>query len=284
MGFFKKKPDLGPAPSLSLDWSPEKATESLQKVFDHALGLANEAIGWYLHAKNGKGRFARRFRVVAIVLATIGALLPTAGELMADSFGTKPIRAGWTAILLGIVGALLLLDRFFGFSTGWMRYIAAELQLRQVAQEFQMDWEAERATWKGNAPTGEQILEMMARCKTFVSQVNTVVRDETNAWMKEFESALQQIDDAAKAKPAITEPGALNLTVLNGEASTAGWTLAIDDGKPETHQGKTAGKRNLMPGQHQLVVRGKIDGKAVQGEKVVLVPAGGTCEESLTLT
>jgi hypothetical protein len=181
------------------------------------------------------------------------------------------------------VGALLLLDRFFGFSTGWMRYMATELQLRQIAQELQMEWETQRASWKGDPPGEEQVQEMMARCRTFVSQVNTIVRDETNAWMAEFQSALSQIDEAAKARPAITEPGALNLTVTNGEAAQHGWTLILDDGKPETYRGRMAGKRNLMPGLHRIAVAAKIDGQDMQAEKVAKVPAGGTCEETLTL-
>ena len=146
-----------------------------------------------------------------------------------------------------------------------------------------MEWETQRSSWKGEPPGEEQVQEMMARCKTFLSQVNTIVRDETSAWMQEFQSALSQIDEAAKARPAITEPGALNLTVTNGEAAKQGWTLILDDGKPETYRGRTAGRRNLMPGLHRIAVAAKVDGQDMQAEKVAQVPAGGTCEETLTL-
>ena len=206
----------------------------------------------------------------------LGELFPRNGESV--------IRAGWTAILLGIVGALLLLDRFFGFSSGWMRYISTELQLRQIAQEFQMDWEAEKAAWQGNAPSKDQILQMMARCKAFVPQVNNIVREETRIWIQEFESAIRQIDESAKAKTAITEPGALNLIVTNGDATTNGWTLSVDNGTPEMYQGKTAGKRNLIPGRHEIKIEGDIGGNVVKAEKVFTVPAGGICEETLTLS
>ena len=275
--------DLGAAPRLSLDWTSEKAAASLQQVFSYVMDLADEATRWYVGGKNVKRFFARSFRMLSILLGTAAALLPTIGELYAGN-GKSPIGAGWTAVLLGIVGALLLLDRFFGFSTGWMRYMASELQIRQMAQEFHLDWEAEKAAWQGNAPSKDQISQMMARCKAFVTQLNNLVREETNAWMKEFESALRQIEESAKSKPAISESGALNLTVTNGDATSNGWTLAIDSGAPETYRGKSARKGNLLPGRHDIRVEGEIGGKTVRAEKVVTVPADGTRDESLTLS
>jgi hypothetical protein len=44
-----------------------------------------------------------------------------------------------------------------------MRYITAELQLRQMAQGFQLDWEAEKAGWQGQEPKKEQIAAMLAQ-------------------------------------------------------------------------------------------------------------------------
>jgi SMODS and SLOG-associating 2TM effector domain 2 len=278
-----KKADLKPAPRLSLDWVPENATNALQQVHDHVLTLTEETINWYIGAKNAKRVFARSFRALSIILGAVGALLPTIGEILSDQHKSS-IPAGWTAVLLGIVGILLLLDRFFGFSTGWMRYISTELHLRQIAQEFQLDWEAERSTWQGAPPSKEQIGQMMAKCKALVTQVNNIVREETSMWVQEFENAIRQIDEASKAKQAITEPGALNLTVTNGDAAATGWTLSIDNGSPETYQGKTAGKRNLIPGRHEVKVQGDVGGKTLQAEKVITVPAGGACEEILTLS
>ena len=213
--------DLRPAPRLTLDWAPEKSAESLRAVFDFAMDLSEEAANWYIRAKNGKRFFARAFRVLAILLGAAGALLPTLGEMLADEKGRSAIPAGWTAILLGTVGALLLLDRFFGFSTGWMRYMATELHIRQIAQEFQLAWEAERALWRGSEPTREQVVQMLARCKDFVLQVNGIVREETSVWTREFESAIRQIDDATKARPAVREATTLKLTSAGGDAAQA---------------------------------------------------------------
>jgi hypothetical protein len=114
--------------------------------------------------------------------------------------------------------------------------------------------------------------------------VNTIVREETNIWVQEFQSTIKYLDESIKAKTAVAEPGALNLTILNGDQATEGWTLTIDNGSPEKHKGKTAGKRNLMPGRHEVNVRAEISGKIIQAARVITVPSGGICEESLILS
>lgn len=286
MGLFskKEKKENNITPPLSLDWSAERVTDSLHEVYLRSLKIATEAKGWYAKNSRSKKSGARNIRVLSILLAALAAILPTIGELLPSVGINYEIKAGWTVVLLGIAGALLLLDRFFGFTSGWMRYIVAELQLNQIIQEFELDWETERAGWDANAPTKNQVVQMLARCKAFISQVNTIVREETDVWVQEFQSTIRYLDESIKAKSAITEPGALNLTVTNGDEVSDGWKLTIDNGTPEQFKGKTIGKRSLMPGRHELNVTAIINGKAVQAGKVVTVPAGGTCEESLTLS
>jgi hypothetical protein len=286
MGLFSK-PDTkdnltNPPPPL--DWSPEKVAESLHKTYVQAITIAGVSKDWYARASRDKKRGARAIRVLSILLGALAALFPTIGELLPTLGIHLDIGAGWTVVLFGMAGALLLLDRFFGFTSGWMRYIVAELQLKQIMEEFQLDWETERAGWEGKNPSKAQALQLLARCKAFVSQVNTIVREETDAWVQEFQSTIKYLDESIKARSAITEPGALNLTVLNGDEAAEGWELAIDNGLPEPCKGKMVGKRSLMPGRHEVNVRAVINGKTVQASKVVMVPAGGTCEETLTLS
>ena len=291
MGLIKKRDgmidsniDSNKDSSPTLDWKAEKVNDSLNVIYYQSTKIADNAIQWYSRSSSSKKKGARTIRVLSIILGTLAAILPTIGELL-PSFGINfEIKAGWTVVLLGVAGVLLLLDRFFGFTSGWMRYIVAELQLKQIKQEFELDWEAERAGWEGNTPTKDQVVQMLARCKAFVSQINTIVRQETDVWVQEFQSTIKYLDESIKAKSASTEPGALNLTVTNGDLATEGWNLTIDNGTSEKFQGRTIGKRNLMPGRHEVNIKANINGKTLQAGKVVSVPAGGTCEETLTLS
>ena len=266
---------------VKLDWSNGKAEASLEHIFTRVSANANSAIQWYDRSKKSKKFWAQNIRVNSILLGSVAALLPTISDMI--SFKGKALPGGWTTICLGIAGALLLLDKFFGYSSAWMRYTVAKLQLEQILQEFQMDWENERASWQGVHPTKEQINQMLARSKAFTSQINTIVREETSIWVQEFQSTIKYLDEAIKAKPAVTEPGALNIIISNEDVAKEGWELTIDNGEPEKFKGFSAGKRNLIPGRHEIVIKAKVQGHEYQAGKVILVPAGGICEEKLTL-
>src|SRR6516165_6273201 len=130
--------DLTPYSELNFDWNSGHAEESLNKVYLYSTQLAKDTIGWYISAKKKKKKGARIIRVLSIILAALAAILPTLSELFQHKNGTTVIRAGWTTVALAVAGSLLLLDRFFGFSSAWIRYIVAELQVKQINEEFQM--------------------------------------------------------------------------------------------------------------------------------------------------
>ena len=275
--------DLGPTERLQLSWEPGKIVPSLEALFDRITKEAESAIGWYIRAKRPKQRWARLLRFGSIIAGTTAGLIPILAQMFSKD-GHPWIQPAWASVALGIAAALVLLDRFFGFSSAWMRYIATELNIQQLNQEFQLDWESDKATWLGSEPTADQLRSTLARFKAFVTQVNTIVRQETDAWIQEFQSTLKQIDEAAKAKAAVSELGAINITVTNGDACDDGWNLSIDQGSPIKQHGKTAGVRDLVPSIHTIKVSGTMGGNLKQAEAAVSVTAGGTANAQLTLS
>jgi conflict system pore-forming effector with SLATT domain len=274
--------DLGPSERLQLSWERGNVVRSLETLFEYITKEAESAINWYLRQKRSKQNRARLLRFCSIIAGTIAGLIPILGQIFAKN-GQPIIQPAWASVALGITAALVLLDRFFGYSSAWMRYIATELNIRQLTQELQLDWEADKATWLGSEPTPDQLRSTLARFKAFVTQVNTIVRQETDAWIQEFQSTLKQIDEAAKAKVAVSELGAVNITVTNGDACDDGWNLSIDQGNPTNHRGKTAGVGDLVPGIHTLKVNGLIGGNPKQAEAAISVTAGGTATAQMTL-
>jgi len=241
---------------------------------------AETAIAWYLRSKRPKQRLARSLRGGAIGLAALAGLIP----MLAQMSTSRAIDPVWASIVLGIAAALVVLDRFFGFTTGWIRYISTELHLRQILDEFRLDWEAEVASWKSATPTDEQVQKALARCRAFVTQVNGIVREETNLWVAEFQDTLKQLDETVKAKAAAAAPGAISLLVTNGDQCQGDWSVSIDDGATRNSSGKTAAIQGLVPGIHTLRVDGTVAERRVRAEKPVTVPAGGVTGVELTLS
>jgi len=265
-----------------LSWAPNDYVSSLDKVFKYVSGEAQRAIVWYLSKKGPKRRGARLLRFAAIVATTVAGVIPLLAEISTSNGNGQPqISPAWASVALVLAVAMIGLDRFFGFSTAWMRFLTTEIQIRTALQAFQLDWEIQRATWKGTTPTDQQVQDMLARCQAFLGQVNTLLEHEMTAWMQEFQATLQQIDDSAKAQTEANTLSGVNISVSNGDQCTNGWELSIDNGSRKRYLGKTAALRDLTPGIHTVRVEGRINGKAVQAESVVIIPAGGTARVEL---
>lgn len=271
--------DLAPIPCLGrLVWDSTNTQTSLAAVYTRVSDTAESAIQWYLGAKRPKQANARAVRGGSIFLAALAGILPMLSQV--PGFNIAPI---WASVALALATAFVLLDRFFGFSSAWMRYITTELNLRQMLDEFQLDWETERASWKGAAPSDEQVQRSLARCRAFISQVDGVIRDEANRWVAEFQESLKQLDETVKAKAAAAAEAAISLTVTNGDQSAGGWSVTVDEVAERSGRGRSAAVSGLAPGIHQVRVDGKINGKEVAVERAVALAAGSVTTLELTL-
>lgn len=188
--------DMQPKASNVLDWSPEHRCGSIHTVYQRAEKHALDAIEWYLLSKRQKKFWAQGLRLGTIILTALAGLLPIISEIYQFS------SPAWASVALGLAGVILVIDKFCGYSSAWMRFIAAEHQIRQSLHEFQMDYELEQAGWDNAQPSVEQTQKILNRCKAFLYQVDAIIRQETDQWLAEFQDALKQIDNGTKARTA----------------------------------------------------------------------------------
>ena len=195
--------DLQPAASYELHWDEEHRRHSLDVVYKRAEDHALSAIDWYLHAKRSKKNCAQFLRIGMIGSSAVAGLLPLLSQIYQDKLSS--LSPAWTTIALGVAGVLMAIDKYFGCSNAWMRFIATEHRIRQALHEFQMDYDFEQSKWMDNLPSSEQAQAMLSRCKAFISQVDTLILQETNEWLVEFQNAVKQKDEPAPAKPPLSQ-------------------------------------------------------------------------------
>ena len=276
-----RRQDLQAVKMDGLAWAAERHEETLGKLFANLTQKAEDAIRWYQHSRRPKKRGAISLRVGAILLGAAAGFLPLLSQMLGRD-GKLAFAPAWASVAVGLAATLLVLDRFFGCTSAWIRYIKAELSIQHLLEQFQLDWQAELAM--GDAQHDKKkVQRFLERAKRFLSQVNQIVRDETNAWIEEFKSALRKIDELVKAQEAATAPAGLNVDVTNGDECEDGWTLTIDEGAERACRGRTAGLRGLAPGIHVVRVAGKIEGVDRQAEVTAAVPAGAVATVQLTL-
>jgi hypothetical protein len=198
--------DLVTTPLEDTSWQASDRDRSLKNVFQHVRSDALDAISWYARRRRPKRWIATLTRLLAIFLIGAAAILP----LVDSALGGNAIPAVWISIAVTLGAGAIAFDRFLGSSSGWIRYIKTEQQIRDALEFFELDWEVERASWQGNDPTLEQVSSMLSRAKAFATQINSIVQEETNAWVDEFQSSIRQVDDALKAKATRDAKGRTN--------------------------------------------------------------------------
>jgi hypothetical protein len=274
-----------PAPKQlgELDWSPPQRVEALAQLKAYVARHGANAVEYYQFAKKPKKRWAIWLRMGALLFAGAAGLIPILSQLFVREDGTLYLQPAWASVALALVAGALAIDRFFGFSSGWMRFMATELRARRALDDFELEWEAARASWGDAPPTSEQVQDMIARATRFAGIIADIVRDETDQWMSEFREAIRQLDEGSRAAVAAERRGAVRVHVTNGDAAPEGWELSVDDGPSRPHRGRSAALNSLLPGLHVIRVRARLNGTTAEGESAVAVAQGEVSDVEVTL-
>jgi hypothetical protein len=133
----------------------------------------------------------------------------------------------WASLLLGVAAALFGLDKTFGFSSGWARYVLTATNIRKTLEEFRMEW-AELMAKAGTSLTADNVAPLLERAKKFRSDVEGLVLQETKDWVTEFQSTMAQmekdvaaqlstlkaqVDKTSKEREEARKPGYVQLTI-----------------------------------------------------------------------
>jgi hypothetical protein len=191
--------DLRPIPFPSLSWAPEDRAKSLAALVGYATREAERAIEWYYWKRRRMQRWGRGLRLGAVLATSAAGLTPlVAGILERD--GQPAIEPLWAALLLTLAGIFVLLDRFWGCTSAWVRYVRAAQELSSALEAFRMDWESHRLVWDGAEFDVEQAQATIERTHRFLELVRSVVRTETETWATEFHKVLEQIESATRPR------------------------------------------------------------------------------------
>jgi hypothetical protein len=179
--------DLTEFPPLT--WSRNEIRHSLDELYAWGERLAVDAIEWYMAQKRGKSRRARTLRAVALVLATAGAAVP----VVALASG-RPASGNWGFLLLALAAGCMAYDRFFGYSSSWLRYMATATSLRTQLVEYQTAWAKEMVAITAREPDRADAVRLIDFVRTFAWNVNDTIRVETEAWLVEFHTRLTELE------------------------------------------------------------------------------------------
>jgi hypothetical protein len=192
-----------------LVWEPGAWAKSCDALFRYAVGEAERALSWYERKRWRAQRSGRGFRLGAILATSAAGVTPILSEIF-ERDGHVAIDPLWAAFLLALAGIFVLLDRFWGCTSAWVRYVRASQDLVLALDTFRVEWERRKLAWDPAAEDAEVAQAMLECCRLFLIEVRTVVREETEAWAAEFQHVLEQIDrTASEGGPPRSARGAL---------------------------------------------------------------------------
>jgi SMODS and SLOG-associating 2TM effector domain 2 len=196
-----KASDIKPSVLHTLDWRPEQAAKSLDAIYEHVVEDSIQAVTWYLIARRSKKQWAQILRVAAIIMVATAGVLPVLSQIFSVG-GTEVIQPAWASVALAIAVALVALDRFFGFSNAWSRYMATGQEISAALNQFRFDWQAVQATYQSSTEglTSKEIVEFLELAKGLAEKTDDLIRAETSQWVKEFRETLTEIERAANHK------------------------------------------------------------------------------------
>ncbi|HET6252954.1 MAG TPA: SLATT domain-containing protein [Puia sp.] len=280
---------------------PALLTEKYNAVIIHATQQA----AWY-KSKKWKKIGSKAIRLSSIVLIGMGGLFPIIKEIRGVEVGN------WGYITIGIAGTLLFIDRFFGLSSGWIRYTLTQMEIYRQIREFEQRWLIMilKATQNPALPpqdppppgqpttptppppptppavpagiSSDKVIELITMIKDFSNQIDEIVKQETNTWATEFQTNLADLQKIADKNLEELRPVSLQLVVKNADNYT---TLSLHiDGvfRKEVTKGESL-IDNLSKGPHAITITGEKAGTTLSTTKVVNLEAGKMGSVEITM-
>jgi len=290
------------------NWDPAQPMQSLKEIHDYAIDQAIKSIDWYWKHKGAKAFFSQMVRFFAWVLAAVSGILPIIANL-SKADANNPFQSPLVpSLLLGIAAALLGLDKAFGYSTGWARYVLTATNIRKSLEQFRLDWVELMAqsgiSGQGNNPvTATQVAPLVECAKQFRTEVENQVLQETKDWVTEFQTNMAQmekdiatqianlktqVDKTIAARTAASQPGTIQLTIVdpNNKAGNGGLQIILIDSTNKTILQEPVippnwASRFIAPGTYQL--RLTLNNTPVGSTPLVVVASGTSATVNITI-
>src|SRR5260370_685432 len=132
-------------------------------------------------------------------MVAVAGILPILSQIFTAS-NYVTIQPAWASVALAIAVSLVALDRFFGFSSAWARYMGTGQAISAALNQFRLDWQKSSRQLPTENPTQESIDHLLDLAKTLAEKTDDLIQAETVQWVKEFRETLTEIEKSAQAQ------------------------------------------------------------------------------------
>jgi hypothetical protein len=308
---FARAYNIDPPQWTPPSWHPDKIEDSIKAMREYAEKDVQSAINWYYAKKPWKAWSSQLLKFLTLLATAFGGLLPIVAATGFFSDGLKDqalvIRnlqvnqVGY--FCFGLAAAFLAFDKYFGYSTGWMRYITTAMTLETALRNFRLDWARTTCGLAGAPPSAAVTEALLQKIQDFCVAARTSVEKETQAWVMEFQTNLSQLEKEARdaldsartrtetaqkeaeAAAVSTRPGGIDLAVENVLDTERGYDVSVNgELRKNAVTSKTCAIMNVAPGLHELTVTATIGAAPAHASQIVTIAAATALKVSVTLS
>lgn len=272
------KPDIKNNTLQTWDKYKEKTPEEIiEAVYLHIEATSRQMCTWYWTSIRTKRWTSLPARALAFLLLALGTTLPLLAALQ-EKPEQKLLLTQLAVASLVLAGLSQLADRIFGWSSGWMRYVATVTTMENLTRAFQMEW-GKYLVAKSEPLTVADAKSLFDLARGLERELTRLQAEETNNWVAGFNTSIALLDTmiktqreetdkkleairtsltsqetAAKADEKTKIPGALEI-VFAFKAEVKPLKIGIDKEAPVDFLGNTWTRIDLSPGRHVVRIQ-----------------------------
>jgi hypothetical protein len=159
------------------------------------VGQALATVDWYFKEKTSKARWSKSIRISSVLLGIAGALLPILALIVG-----KGLSGEWGFVPLVIGAGVVLLDRAFGFSASWTRYMTAAAAIERRVGGLQLEWTHMQVGFS-RVPNDEDTRAAVELLQRFLDEVGEIVERETQDWARDFNAQSSELSELMRSLP-----------------------------------------------------------------------------------
>lgn len=236
----------------AIDWAKPK--ETLISIKKYIIESAESELYWYSCARFKNGFFTRSLRFIALILFGTGLVIPLL-KLEIKVIGLEINALGY--LCLAIAGLILLFDKYFGVSSGFVRFYVAEEDIKKSINYFELAWEIEMAKSENSNYTTESVINTLDTARILQLDISNIIQAETKAWASEFQSQIIELQELLKQKTTEykSQFGTISVKVENSTQYTD-IELILDEIVFKKLSGTTSAIfKDALLGIHQIQIR-----------------------------
>jgi hypothetical protein len=252
------------------DYKNKPFDEELSAIYSHAKNTSDAKCTWYWKSIKMKRRISQCIRLLAVILLIVGTILPILAGIT-DDHEIRLLCTQIGVVALAVAGLLQIADRVFGWSSGWLRYITTATAMENLTRKFELDW-ASYIVDKGSNIGNSDIKPLFDIAKRFEDDISKLQSDETDTWVKEFnssvaylgemiksqrdfvEKSVTSLQSAAQERAKAQQKGAVELTIKHPAGPIAAVSIAIDKEPARNFVGTSWARLDLEPKPHTITV------------------------------